>query len=225
MNYETFQTVSHFFLLAGMIIAALGGFGGYYFEKKANYIRAQAALKQEVILKEKIDTLLEESKETQKLLMPFEELARTRYPDKEIKEGLEALTKDIDEVSARTQLLEERATPRTISKSSEDHIISILEKHAGSKITFLAVMGETETLQFAASLSGLFKKAGWQSVFAQSTFSKAFKGIHIGVSGHPISETAKAVANALKVAGFESQYGLQPKLKGEEIEVRVGPKH
>ncbi len=103
MNYETFQTVSHFLLLAGVIIAALGGFGGYYFKKKANYIRVQATIKQENILKEKIDTLLEESKETQNLLMPFEELARTQYPENEIERALEALTKDLDEVSAHTQ--------------------------------------------------------------------------------------------------------------------------
>ncbi len=100
MNYETFQTASYFLLLAGLIISALGGFGGYYFKKKADYIRAQAVLKQESIPKEKIDTLLEESKETQKPLMPFEELARTRSQDKKIEE---ALTKDLYEVSSRTQ--------------------------------------------------------------------------------------------------------------------------
>ncbi len=103
MSYETFQTVSHFFLLAGVIIAALGGFGGYYFKKKANFIRVQAALKQENILKEKIDTLLEKSKKTQNLLVPFEELTRTQYPDIEIKGALEALTKDLDEVSVHIQ--------------------------------------------------------------------------------------------------------------------------
>ena len=100
MNYEAFQTVSHFVLLAGLIIAALGGFGGYYYKKKSDYRRAQAALNQENIPKEKIDTLLEESKETQKPLMPFEELARTRSQDKEIED---ALTKDLYEVSSRTQ--------------------------------------------------------------------------------------------------------------------------
>jgi len=94
MNYETFQTVSYFLLLAGLIIAAIGGFGGYYYKKKADYRRAQVVLIQENI------TLPEESKETQKPLMPFEEPARTRSQDKEIKE---ALTKDLYEVSGRTQ--------------------------------------------------------------------------------------------------------------------------
>ena len=77
MNYETFQTVSYFLLLAGLIIAAIGGFGGYYYKKKADYRRAQDVLIQENI------TLPEESKETQ-----------------EIKE---ALTRDLYEVSGRTQ--------------------------------------------------------------------------------------------------------------------------
>jgi len=99
VNYEIFQTVSHFLILAGIIITALGGFGGYYFKKKADYRRAQTALNQENIPKEEIDTLLEERIDTHSPPIPYEEMARTQSTDKEIKE---ALTRDLYEVSART---------------------------------------------------------------------------------------------------------------------------
>lgn len=132
VNYETFQTVSHFLLLAGVIITTLGGFGGYYFKKKADYRRAQAILKQENIPKEKIVSLLEESKETQKPLTPFAELASTRYPDKEIKQ---ALTKDLYEVSAREQQKELIASlknvihEKTIEVEGLVNTVDNLKKH------------------------------------------------------------------------------------------------
>ncbi len=94
--------------------------------------RAEAALKQESIPKEKIDTLLEESKETQKQLMPFEELACTRSPDKEIKE---ALTKDLYEVSARTQQKELIASlkdviqEKTVKVEGLVNTVDSLKKH------------------------------------------------------------------------------------------------
>lgn len=135
VNYETFQTVSYFLLLAGVIITALGGFGGYYFKKKADYRRAQAVLNQKDIPKEKIDTLLEESMETQKLLTPFTELARTRYPDKEIKKSLEALTKDLVDMSARTHQNELTASlkneihEKTIEVEGLANTVDSLKKH------------------------------------------------------------------------------------------------
>ena len=137
-----------------MIIASLGGFGGYYFKKKADYIRAQAALKQENTPKERIDTLLEESKETQELLMPIKELARTRYPDKEIKEALEALTMNLDELMPFEELARTRSPNKEIREALEALIKDLDEVSAHTQqnelITSLKNVIQEETIRIAS---------------------------------------------------------------------------
>lgn len=96
MSAHTLLTVSHVIILVGVLLTGLGGFGTYFFGKKADAQKANAVAANELRLSNKIDSL-----STQ--LGSFEAIALKLYPDlskdqaiEKLKNDYEQLRKDVD---------------------------------------------------------------------------------------------------------------------------------
>ena len=84
MNVETLQTLSQIFILLGIVATAAGGFGSYYFGKKAELGRRAELQTSLRSLEEKLE--------------PFVDLARQARPDADQDTALAGLREDIEKL-------------------------------------------------------------------------------------------------------------------------------
>jgi tetratricopeptide (TPR) repeat protein len=107
MTPETLQTVSQVFIVVGVVIAGLGGFGAYYYGNRVSDAKDRASEEQSARLNSKIDSLAGDNQRILEKLEPFLELARKQSPGESDDEALDALLRRIQGIKANQQRIEQ----------------------------------------------------------------------------------------------------------------------
>ena len=89
MSVASLQAWSQAVIALGLVLAALGGFGSYYYGKKAGDNKA-------LQLRTKVDELLVRSQTLEEKLEPFQQLAKTARPDLDQDAALDSLRQEIE---------------------------------------------------------------------------------------------------------------------------------
>lgn len=96
MNTEALLTLSQIAILLGVLLTGFGGYGSFYYGKKASD-QATKDLDREIkVLKEGNQRLEEGNTKVQSMLEPFLDLAAKKYPGTEQQEALQKLRTDLD---------------------------------------------------------------------------------------------------------------------------------
>ncbi len=95
MKYEFYQNLSNLFILIGVLLTALGGYGSYHFGKKSD---KQKENSNEVVSQQltgKVDSLLKGNSELKEQLLPFQEFAKNLYPSETNEKALKKLQEEL----------------------------------------------------------------------------------------------------------------------------------
>jgi len=98
MTPDRLQALSQILAFVGVVLAALGSLGAWYFDKKVSDVEAAARAQYESSVTAKLDVLRQGNESLRDQLKPFEELATTRYPTTTPDKALDALVRDITRV-------------------------------------------------------------------------------------------------------------------------------
>ena len=134
MSYETLQTWSQIFILVGILLTGLGGFGAYHYGKKIETQKDGQNSVKEKELNSKIENLIDgnnilvkSNDDLKKQLKPFEVLIDKFYPNQEKDKAIENLTREMENLKSKSKELENKIKGREISESQRGELLSKLK--------------------------------------------------------------------------------------------------
>ena len=153
MNVETLQTTSQAVIVLGILFTAFGGFGSYYFGKKAEEER-----------RAELGTSFEtEVSDLQTTLEPFLELARQARPEVDRQAALAGLRADIEELRRVAAKHEFTPLAPEIRATRLEAIQQLAQEFRDASMT-VAITHETwtrsATRQYADQLASLLRDGG-----------------------------------------------------------------
>lgn len=164
MKPETLIAISQIAIVAGAILAGLGGFGSYYFGNKAAEAKDLSTAEKELAFNQKIDQLVSGSHQLSDKLNPFVEMAQKLNPNLDQSEALQKLRDDFEhlrEIAAKNEF-----TP--LDKEIRQNLVENLQnvrKSFPSQSLAIKITHETwiapPTRQFAVQLAKILTDAGF----------------------------------------------------------------
>lgn len=182
-------------------------------------IKADTSLSEILLLKSQITALNQQ-------LIPFKNIAKSKYPSLTETEGLKKLQNHISEIESRTIQLQEKATelenkvkPRELSEHQKNLLYSLLNDKR-FPIFISSKMMDTECFHYAEQISKVLEKAGW-SVFLSKAMTSIIDFQGIGIFSFPdnnfpepetelLNAFAKAEIKAQKVTVARNKMGEFP---------------
>ena len=154
----TLQTWSQIAIVIGILVTALGGFGSYYFGKKAADVREQER-------RTNFKELLTRSQTLEEKLKPFQELALTARPNLDQDAALDSLRQDIErlrEISGKHEFTPLASKLRaTFVRHVQKFAPNFLSAGISIRITH-ETWSPLATKQYAAQLAMLLQEGGLQ---------------------------------------------------------------
>lgn len=222
---ETLQNFSNIAIALGIFLTAFGGYGSYYFGKRIERQKDADSQAKEVKLTKQIDGLSTSAKALEARLGPFEKLAETLYPNMQIEAAMEKLRQDTLELRKKTDEIEKKAMPRTISSQARIRCAEELRRIVGWKIRIEAAMNDQESFAFADSLAELFRASGWEvDGVHQVVWTKPVFGAFLFAGGSPPSPEANIVAQALVGNGLPLKPVAANDVGAKQLVLQIGAK-
>ena len=156
MSIESLQTWSQIVAVAGLVLTALGGFGSYYFGKRADTARDQD-------FRTRLDRLSEDGKSLADRLEPFYELARKASPGLDQDAALARLRNEIEhlrEIAAKHEFTPLLPNLRAEFVARIRSFASQFERAGFSVLITHETWTPPPTRQYAAQLADLLREGG-----------------------------------------------------------------
>ncbi|MCW0207100.1 MAG: hypothetical protein OJK14_08365 [Achromobacter sp.] len=143
---------------------------------------------------------------------------------------LEASESELRQTKARTEQLEARLAPRSLSPAQIQSIRDHLTPYAGTKFQFVSYQDDAEVHGLVLQLIPMLQQAGWKGLPAQE-FLMASLVVGVTIEYAPASKRALerpaiAFADALTKNGIVATTVANPELaeRADRIRVKVGKK-
>lgn len=124
-NPSTWQLISNVAVFFGVVLAGLGGWGNYYFGKRADEIATERAQNNQVRFEDQINALARSNEELKESLDPFKDLALSRFPNDDIDAALRKLSEDFDRLEKETK----KTTFMVLNERSKTNDDGTYEQH------------------------------------------------------------------------------------------------
>jgi hypothetical protein len=134
-------------------------------------------------------------------------------------EQLEVTQRELQETKQRVQ-------PRSLTAEQRKRLLAALRKGPAGSVSITAVVGDAESMGFAAQLKEVLQEAGWPTTgIGQVVLGGVVKGLIISVHGtNAIPAHAVTLQQALNSLGFEAQGNAASELAPDSIGLLVGVK-
>ena len=162
----------------------------------------------------------------QRMLAPFIEMARTKYPALDEDEALGKLRGEVASLEVKANRLEERMKPRQLSAQQRNALIASLKSGPKGPVTLLAVMMDHEATKFAEELGSALRAVGFLvQPYEGPLMLSISPGVWVNVrSGDSIPAHADSLTKALNSIGVRCQLSAQPVAGSSATILAVGPK-
>lgn len=103
MNPSILQNLCNIFIVIGVIITGLAGFGNFYFGKKIAELKDRKTAEEKVELNSKIESLLKGNEELKTSLEPFKDIAKEKFPNENVQNALNRLSEELHSLNKKTE--------------------------------------------------------------------------------------------------------------------------
>lgn len=229
MQYETLQNLANIAISLGILLSAIGGYGSYYYGKIIEKEKGEVAKITEVKLNNEIERLSTSAEKLEKRLIPFEKTAQTLYPNLQLEAALDKLINDTIELRKRTDQIESKQKPRTISVERKiEFIDSLRDAPKGTVEIYSFGNADPETISFANILRDMVTSAGYDTgkmvglLFGGQTIPKGFAMFIKDEQNQPAH--GGPIQKAFWKIGFQLEAGIDQSINTDEVRIIVGVK-
>lgn len=207
---------------AGALLLVIGTLG-FYYVKDLNERRTRDRHNSEVrTLDHRIDRLETIKGSLEDRLLPFENVARWKYPKANSKEALDKLSSDLGKAKARAIDIAKKTGPRSLEGNTISILVEAMRKYPGMIVQIMSPKGNDEAQRFAEQIAEVFKDAGWTVEPTQEVFTQPAVGIVVLVNRNPPPPAAHKLSEILLRAEYTVVGRLNYSLKDNQVRIIVG---
>ena|ERR1700677_22958 len=227
MSAERKQSRWAALLLAGLILAGLGGFGTWYFGLKLVEEKEAKIAPGDHLSTVTPSPALAQNNEAIKVepdKKPVIQLEKTpAVPATEPKSTPAPVAAQAAPSSTPAAPVSKPDTAWNLNDNQRKQIVNSLHKFAGKNITISSVESDKEGFAFAGMLKGIFEEAGWQvDGVKQVSYGKPPSGLNLVTGSFPYPSSLVTTYEAFTSAGFKVSQQLDARLTGGQAELIVG---
>ena len=201
-----------------MVDTALGAVGAFYYGKRISDARQKES-------QQALEELKAERADLKKMLEPFVDLAKQRFPTDQNDAALQKLAKDLEKLDARTSHLERKTEVPTLTDEQIKQVAKRIGSHAGTKVRIIRE-NTPDLAPFLDQLQRSFTLARWEIIENSISFDNAYEYISLFARGEKGSDPPPYVRDlylALKDVGIEIEKVTgDSKMKEGVVGIQIG---
>jgi hypothetical protein len=222
---ETLISFSNVAILTGVILSGVGGFGAYYFGKKLEKEKDKETEVSERELKGTIDQLSNDARALKEQMKPFEQIAKTLYPNMQLEAAMAKLQEDVVTYQKRTRDLELKVAPRRINAATQEYLSKELGKIGGVRVQIDSLSSDSEATVYAKDMINVFRAAGWSVEHSSVMGPGHMVGVAIFTSQEMPALGIRQAVDLMGSRGIEfSRASIDVGLPSDTLRILVGNK-